>query len=169
MSWFSDVIDQGSNSVGGGNINWNPSASPVWANTSADPTKGTFGTQATQATGGLMGAGLGGPLGSTAGSLLGIDPVTGSIIGTILGAKWGSDNAVPVAKVPFVDDAPKNNTTTPPSTNTITTNVAGQKGQAARALEENLRSQKRGELPKNIEQTFNLESSLNKAAGNKGV
>ncbi len=169
MSWFSELVDTST----GTKTNWNPADSPLWTNTSADPTKGTFGKENAKWAGGGAGGAAGAGLGLAGGMALGMDPGLATILGTVIGAKEGWDSGDKVAKIPFGNDTPKNDVNnTGPASNNITTNgVVGQNGQAARALEETLRSQKRMERPKNVEQTFNLESSLNNKFGQaqKGV
>ncbi len=168
MSWFSDLVGGGGGG-GGMNVDWNPGNSPVWANTSADPRKASFGGAGASLAGAGVGMGLGSALGTTLSPLVGIDPITGALIGSAIGTQKGAEAGQDVAGIPFESNKPATVLSTAPSNSTVSNSVAGQKGQAARALEANLRSQKRAELPKNIEQTFNLESSLNKMAGNKGV
>lgn len=161
MSWFSDLVDKTG-------INFNPGDSPVWANTSADPTKGTFGKEATQAAGFGAGGGIGGFTGASLAPLVGIDPITGALIGSAIGHKVGYDNANTVAKMPFGSNSPVNKTSTAPAANSINQGPSvntSSNNSSARALEERLRSDKRLERPKNIEKTFNLEGSLNNTFG----
>ncbi len=144
MSWFSDLIEGGSKDLG---INWNPGDSPLWTNTNMDPTKGSFGKEGAKLAGamnaGAMGTLLGGPA------------------GTVVGAKYGWDAGDKLAAVPFQSSTPTNNVNNTAPRNMITSSSVGKDtSKVSRALEEQLRSQKRAELPKNIEQTFNLESSL---------